>query len=294
MRKFVIVNIIILVLHVLTLSCAAADDDNELQKMIDDTAEKFSQFSYEEAGQRISCNLFLPEGYPGPSRYPLVVFIADESTVGEEVDAPLKQGYGGIIWASDTEQQKHKSLVLVPQFPDNNASKYLDITENLIRAVISSFQIDTNRVYVTGQSMGCVMLMNMASNHPDLFAAELFIAGQSDVKDAGGLKKQQFFHVAAEGDHSAISAQQNLMNKLYSQGISISRAFEWDAKMSQREFLQALNVVISGSTTAKFVRFLKGSVLPKDDKNGDEHKYSFDAAYKIDALRDWMFLQVRR
>ncbi|MBR0205065.1 MAG: prolyl oligopeptidase family serine peptidase [Synergistaceae bacterium] len=288
MRKFVILSIVILVLHVFTFSCLA---DDELQTMINSTVKKFNQFSYGETGNRISCNLFLPEGYPGSNRYPLVVFIGDESTMGTEIDAPLKQGYGGVIWASDPEQQKHKSLVLVPQFPDNNPQKYQGITENLIRAIISSFQVDTNRVYVTGQSMGCTMLMNIANDYPDLFAGELFVAGQSDLQDVKGLIRQQFIHVVAAGDSQAVKAQQSLMGKIFSQGVSISRAFEWSAKLTQDEFMKALNVVISGSTSAKFIRFLKGTVLPEGVKDGDEHKYSFDAAYRIDALRDWLFLQ---
>ncbi len=295
MRKFVILNIVILVLHLLTLSCWAADvDDGELQTIISSTVGKFNQFSYGETGKGISCNLFLPEGYPGPSKYPLVVFVGDEGTTGTDVSAPLKQGYGGIIWASDSEQAKRKSLVLVPQFPDNNPQKYQDITESLIQAIISSFQVDSNRVYLTGQSMGCTMLMNIANKYPNLFAGELFVAGQSNIKDAGNLKRQQFIHVVAAGDTKAVDAQQDLMGKIFSQGVSISRAFEWNAKLTQSEFLKALNVVISGSTPAKFIRFLKGSVLPEGVKNGDEHKYSFDAAYRIDALRDWLFLQNRQ
>lgn len=132
--------------------------------------------------------------------------------------------------------------------------------------------------------------MNIANNHPDLF-----VAGQEDINNVKGLQKQKFFHIAAEGDSKAIAVQKNLMNKFYSDGISISRAFEWDAKMSQNEFLKALNVIISGSLSAKFIHFMKGTVLPEGVKaNTPEHKYSFDAAYKIDALRDWMFLQVRK
>ena len=292
MRKFtvaLILNVIALVL----VSCCYADD--ALQTMINDTVGKFSQFSYEETGNKISCNLFLPEGYPGINKYPLVVFIADEGTTGENTDAPLRQGYGGIIWASDSEQKKRKCIVLVPQYPDNNAAKYLNITENLIRAVIESFQVDSNRVYVTGQAMGCTMLMNIANEHPDLFAAELFIAGQENINDVKGLRKQKFFHIAAESDPKAITVQKNLMDKFHIDGISISRAFEWDAKMSQAEFLKALNVVISGSLSAKFIHFLKGTVLPEGAAlNTPEHKYSFDAAYKIDALRDWIFLQTRK
>ena len=127
MKKLVILSIVILVLHVLTLSCAAYDE--ELQTNISSILKKFNQFSYGEMGNRIWCNLFLPEGYPGTNKYPLVVFIGDESTTGTEIDAPLKQGLGGVIWASDSEQAKRKCMILVPQYPDDNSDKYLTMTE---------------------------------------------------------------------------------------------------------------------------------------------------------------------
>ncbi len=38
--------------------------------------------------------------------------------MGKEVTAPLAQGYGALEFASDLDQQKHASFVLVPQYTD--------------------------------------------------------------------------------------------------------------------------------------------------------------------------------
>lgn len=276
--------------------------DAALQAMIAETVPKFNQLTYGEGDpeNRLDCNLLLPEGYPGARKYPLVVFIADDSTVGKETDAPLRQGYGGIIWAAEEHQARHKCIVLVPQYPQKivddrsgkTAATYIDLTESLIRALSDGFQVDKNRIYLTGQSMGCMALMAIAAKHPELFAAELFVAGQGELPELGGLTKEEFFHVVAEGDVKASSAQKGLIERFREAGIPVSNAFEWDARMMQDGFEKAVRVILSGKPKAKFVRFIKGTVQPNGNGFGaTEHEYSFDAAYKIDALREWLFMQ---
>ena len=284
--------------------------DTELQSLINEVAPKFTKLVYAENGVEIPCNVFLPENYPGHKKYPLVFFMADGSTVGKETDAPLKQGLGGIIWASQAEQEKRECIVIVPQYPKQivddqtgeTAAEYIALTENLIRAVIDGFQVDTKKIYVTGQSMGCMALMIIADKHPDLFTAELFVAGQGNLPSIDGLKRQKFFYVTAEGDELAVRAQDNLIRNFQKAGVKVSRSSQWDAKMSQEEFKRAINVMLSGRPTANFARFVKYSVIPKEGERGfkglanisskqAEHEFSFDAAYRIDALRDWLFMQ---
>ena len=37
--------------------------------------------------------------------------------------------------------------------------------------------------------------------------------------------------------------------------------------------------------------FEKGSVVPEGMTVGNEHMYSFDYAYKLESVRDWLFEQ---
>ena len=80
--------------------------------------DSFMQFNYTENNASLSYNLFIPENYNSShnKKYPLVVFIGDASTVGQEVTYPIYQTVGGPIWATDTVQKKHNCFVLVPQF----------------------------------------------------------------------------------------------------------------------------------------------------------------------------------
>lgn len=278
-------------------------NDKILQAMIDETVPKFQQLTYKEKSLEMPCNVFLPEGYPGEKNYPLLVFIADASVVGKDAQAPLRQGYGGIIWATDESQAKNKCIIAVPQFPEiilddhggYTITDYIKSTENLIRALITGFKVDPDRVYVTGQSMGCMTFLVLAAKNPDLFAAELFVSGQWDVRQLEGLKHQKFFYVTAEGDQKASTGQRALMKMFKDDHVPFSKAGGWDAKMSQNDYTKAMNTILMGNPAANFVQFRLGTVLDEGIPVGtSEHMFSFDYAYKINALRDWLFRQNRR
>jgi len=277
--------------------------DKVLQSMIDETLPKFQMMTYKEKNFELPCNIYLPEDYPGDRSYPLVVFIADGSVVGKAPEAPLTQGYGGIIWATDDAQAKHKCIVAVPQYPklilDDQGSytitDYINHTERLIRALIAGFKIDADRVYVTGQSMGCMTFLVLASRNPDLFAAEIFVSGQWDVRQLNGLKSQKFFYITAEGDQRANIGQRALMKSFKESHVPFSNADTWDAKMSQEDYTKAMNTILMGNSLAHFIQFRLGTVLdPGLPVGTPEHMFSFDYAYKIDALREWLFRQNRK
>ena len=292
-----------------TSACAASfpfpdkTQDKELQAMISETVGKFQQMTYNEKGFKIPCNVFLPDDYPGSGAYPLVVFIADGSVVGKSADAPLRQGYGGIVWATNEFQAKHKCIVAVPQYPklilDDHSSytmtDYVNHTENLVRALIAGFKVDPDRVYVTGQSMGCMTFLVLAARRPDLFAAEIFVSGQWDIRQLDGLRFQKFFYITAEGDQKASTGQKALMSMFKNTHTPFSSAMGWDAKMSQEDYTKAMNTLLMGNPAANFVQFRYGTVLPDGLQPGvPEHMFSFDYVYKIEALREWLFRQSRK
>ena len=62
--------------------------------------------------------------------------------------------------------------------------------------------------------------------------------------------------------------------------------------MSQESFAKSVASVLSENRAANFAQFRLGTVLPEGMEPGvSEHMFSFDFAYKIDALRDWLFEQ---
>ena len=309
MMKMKITKALALILLSALPACGASiplpdkSNDKTLQAMLAETLPKFQQMTYKEKNFQLPCNVFLPDGYPDEQSYPLLVFIADGSVIGKGVDAPLRQGYGGIIWATEEEQAKRKCIVVVPQYPelilDDKGSytitDYVNHTGNLIRALITGFKTDPDRVYVTGQSMGCMTFLLLAARNPDLFAAEIFVSGQWDIRELMNLKYQKFFYVTAEGDQKASNGQKALMKLFKDNHFPFSSAAGWDAKMSKEDYTKAMNTILMGNPSASFIQFRLGTVLDEGLPVGTpEHMFSFDYAYKIDALRDWLFRQNRR
>jgi len=278
-------------------------DDEVLQALIEDVAVQFEQFEYTDAetGQTLPYNLYIPADYDPSQSYPLVLFIADASVVGQDLTAPLTQGYGGLIWASEAEQARHPSFVLVPEYPevilDDHGSftmtDYVELTARFLKSVMEEYSIDSDRVYGTGQSMGCMTILYLSAQYPDLFTAEYFVSGQWDISTLGNLASQTFFYVAAEGDEKASGGQVDVENMLSSSGTPYSTA-TWDATWSSDEFAAAVASILSEGNRINIATFELGTVLPEGVAVGtNEHMYSFDYAYKIEAVRDWLFAQVK-
>ncbi len=278
--------------------------DTVLQTMISEVKGKFKQFSFTDSatGKTVPYNLYIPAGYDSSKSYPLVLFIADSSVVGQDVTAPLTQGYGGIIWATDTDQAKHASFILVPEYPDvviddhsgYVTTDYVELTARLLKSVTGNYNIDQSRLYATGQSMGCMIALYLNATHPDLFAASLYVDGQWDVSILKPLEGQKFFYFAAGGDQKAATGISEVKSMFDSDSVSYS-ATTVNAKDAADVIDAAVQKMIAAGHNANFVSWETGSVLPDGvtSQGANEHMYSFDHAYQVTAARDWLFTQVK-
>lgn len=278
---------------------AAGWDESSVSEMYAEVKDKFEQREYTDAetGLTIPYNLYIPQEI-GDEKVPMVVFISDSTSVGQDLTAPLTQGYGGIIWATDTEQEKHKSYVLVPEYPeiiidDNHGTTvtdYVDATARMIEAVAGENAVDTDRIYGTGQSMGCMTFLYLAANYPDLLAAELFVSGQWQLEELPELHTQTFFYIAAGGDPKASEGQANVLSDLEAKQIPVSTSYEWDATWTDADYEAVLRPMLEEGNAINIGQFAAGTVLEANPR-GIEHMSSFDCAYRIDAVRNWLFMQ---
>ena len=81
------------------------DSDSTFVALKNETLKKFKQLTYNDTqtGKTMEYNLLVPEGAEAGEKFPLVLFMADASTAGKEVTAPLTQGYGALEFASDRD-----------------------------------------------------------------------------------------------------------------------------------------------------------------------------------------------
>lgn len=262
----------------------------------------FQQFEFTDPATGISLkyNLFIPRTYDPRKLYPLVLFIHDAGNVSDDPRTTLAQGLGAVIWATPSEQAKHECFVLAPQYPrvivndDSEATADLDATVALVRAVMQQYSIDRNRVYTTGQSMGCMASIEMLIRYPDLFAAALLVAGQWDAARMSVLTKANMWIVVSEGDRKAFPGMNASMAALEAAGAKISRA-TWSGRASAEEFAVNVREMIAEGNNIKYTVLAKGTVvpdgLPDDPRNN--HIHTWGIAYAIEGLRDWLFTQVK-
>ena len=273
------------------------DSDSTFVALKNETLGKFKQFTFEDAetGKTMAYNLLVPAGYDGTNSYPLVLFMADASTVGKDVTAPLTQGYGALEFASDRDQAAHPSFVLVPQYTewavqdDWSTTDEVEMTIRLLQAVCKEYKVDTNRLYTTGQSMGGMMSFYFNIAHPDLFAASLFVSSQWDTSKMKDFGKKHFFYIVAGGDQKASGGMRDLADVLKQQNARVDSA-SWSAKLPLAEQERLAEGLIAKGGNINFIKWETGSVLSETGR-AMEHMASFDYGYKIAAVRDWLFEQ---
>ena len=273
--------------------------DAELQSMIAEVTPKFQLMTYEEDGTTLQYQLYIPENYDPAQSYPLIQFIPDSSVVGKGTDAVLTQGWGGLIWATEAEQAKHPAFVVVPVFTETivtdngDHSDQIDLAMRMLESLIEEYSINKSRIYTTGQSMGGMTSFYLSTAYPAFFAAYLFVGSQWDVSVLKGLEEKPFFYIVSAGDPKASAGQAELLEMFDADGASYSHS-EWGAQdEGQSEMVKA---ILSKRNSANFVTFTEGTTLAEGQTammGAGEHMTSFDYAYKIEAVRDWLFEQTK-
>ena len=276
---------------------ASTEPDEELLAILAQVQDKYQLLSYtdEASGITLQYYLYTPEGYQEDTEYPLIMFIPDSRAAGRDPETSLTIGWGSVVWATPEEQAKHPCFVLIPIFTETvvddnfNTSDQIDVAVSIIRHLTQTFSIDESRLYTTGQSMGGMTSFHLNVKYPDLFAASLFVGSQWDNSILDVLESDTFFYIVSAGDEKASTGQSGLMAVFDQDGVGYSHG-EWSAKDDAQAQAQSVQALIDQGYSANFVTFTAGTTLPAG-MSGSEHLTSFDYAYKLETVRDWLFAQ---
>lgn len=277
-----------------------ADGIVSSNKTINLIVDDFTQHKYLDAktGKTVNYNLFVPKDYDRNKSYPLVLFIHDAGVTSTDTKATLVQGLGAVVWAGSSEQAKRECFVLAPQYAtatvnDNSeATEDLDATVNLISELTTKYHIDRNRIYTTGQSMGCMSSIALNIKYPDLFAASLLVAGQWDASKVSPMVNDKLWIIVSEGDLKAFPGMNAITETLEKQGAKITRA-TWNGRATPVEFAYDVQSVLAQGNSIQYTPLKKGTVVSpgmKDD-GGSNHICTWRIAYGIEGVRDWLFKQ---
>lgn len=251
--------------------------------------DSFSQHKFISpfTGQVLPYNLYLPEDYDPSISYPLVLFIHDAGAVGTDVKQTLVQGRGAVTWADPDNQARNRCIVVAPQYPfvtvDDvwNYSHHLDATVELLKDLQKRYSIDENRIYTTGQSMGCMSSIVLMLKEPDLFAGALLVAGKWNPDLMGSLARQNIWIISCEGDAHSMELQSKAVALWRQNGYEVAEA-EMEMDASNEEMENLVTEMLKEDTHLMFTRF-----------NGGNHRATWYVAYDIEGIQDWLFEQRR-
>jgi predicted peptidase len=169
----------------------------------------------------LSYLLFLPKGYGhDPDRkWPLILFLHGRGERGDDLELIKIHGIPKI-----TEQQDDFGFIAVsPQCPADTYWVF-QTTElkMLLDEVVSAYEVDTNRLYLTGLSMGGFGTWYLAMDYPEQFAAIAPICGGGVPTRACVLKDLPIwaFH-GAKDDVVPIEESENMVNALEACGGNV-------------------------------------------------------------------------
>ncbi|MCD7805791.1 MAG: MBL fold metallo-hydrolase [Lachnospiraceae bacterium] len=244
-------------------------------------------------------NLFLPQDYQNGRKYPLVLFMHDMGSCYSDPQEVVRREMGAYIWAEPEEQHRHPCIVVVPCYTRKTADDNFtttweaEATIELVKSLIANFPVDTRFVYGTGQSMGCMMLCNMMLQHPGFFSASIMVAGQWDPFQMAKLKNENLWILVSEKDEKAYPIMKNAIRKMEEAGAKVLKnslpAWAPDAWDSAVRSMMAKN---------RPVHFTE--ISEPDEETGQAispcsyHKITWQRAYGIQAIRDWLFTQTKR
>ena len=128
--------------------------------------------------------LFLPESYGQEQKsWPMILFLHGAGERGSDIEKVKVHGPPKIVQT----QTDFPFIVVSPQCPEGQWwTTKTEVLINLLDDIVAQYNVDTERIYLTGLSMGGYGSWALASEYPDRFAAVVPICG-------GGNRIMSFF-----------------------------------------------------------------------------------------------------
>ena len=161
--------------------------------------------------------LFLPEGY-GRTRksWPMILFLHGAGERGKDIEKLRRHGLLRIV-----ETRKDFGFIVVsPQCPATSWwPQEQELVINLVKDIVRKYEVDTERIYLTGLSMGGFGTWALACRYPDYFAAIAPICGGHEPFLAPGLKDMPVwaFH-GAKDKIVPVSRSEDMVNAINAAG----------------------------------------------------------------------------
>lgn len=249
---------------------AKAEGINKNAKITTDFSLYERQIYKKSEKDSLPYRILYPLGFNKKMKYPLFIMIHGMGLRGTDNERQLIRG--GSLFIDPKNREKYKAIVIYPQCPATTAfaimphlrdkkltetisgtpqkigTIYFDMLHELILKIIASGNVDTNRIYIGGTSMGAITTYEMITEYPDLFAAATPIAGATYLQNLDKWKDKVavwIFH-GEEDTTVPFEASKKLVDRYKKSGVKNYRftVFPgmhhdiWDKAFSQPDYLE--------------------------------------------------------
>ncbi|WP_369769348.1 prolyl oligopeptidase family serine peptidase [Flavobacterium sp. WC2416] len=179
---------------------------------------------------QIPYRLLKPKNNSNKHKYPLVITFHNSTRIGNDNENQLEPF--AKIWLRPEIYNKYQCYVIAPQFSkrSSNYEKNIDGIQisksskdvfavlELIKNVEKEYpNIDKNRIYLIGYSMGASTAQNVLNIAPNIFAATVSVAAVPDFSNLKKLSKKNLWLIHGEkDDENPYIGSVELFNKLLS------------------------------------------------------------------------------
>ena len=189
-------------------------------------------FHDSQNGNTLPYALYIPEGYKGDKAYPVILYLHGAGALGNDNTRQLESLITIFNYNGDLASQ---FIIICPQTDvwwsldrdyDGDKKGTLSSAMNLLKEILATYTCDSNRLFVTGVSMGGYATWDVLERYGSTFAAGVPICGAGDESMAYFLKDVpiRIYHGTADPTVS-FDASQRMYNAIKGAGGTMVELF---------------------------------------------------------------------
>jgi predicted esterase len=186
-------------------------------------AARFAYRTHTLGADSLPYRLFVPEALDTTALYPLVLALHGSGERGIDNNSHIISYRIATAWADPANQANYPCLVAAPQAAyETSWDDYVPVLSDLLDSLAREFPVDTNRLYITGLSMGGFGTFRMITTYPDRFAAAIPMSSGWSASDASTIAHLPIWNFHGTRDELVpVAWSREIMGALEDLGIPV-------------------------------------------------------------------------
>ncbi len=248
------------------------------------------QHTYQKA--TLPYRIAFPVNYDPTKSYPIILCLHGAGERGTDNETHVRKHGMVTSYANRTNKYNHPCFVVAPQCPKTKKWNYVDWNQgsfnmdsvtmgaelatvvNLLDSLLGKLNIDPNRQYITGLSMGGYATWDVITRYPNRFAAAAPMSGAGDPSKAMIYKNTPIWNFHNREDTVVpVEGSREITQAMEANGIKV--------------------VHTAGMSDEAISRKLKKNAKHLYTESSEGNHGPWEPWYTDERLHEWMFAQSR-